>query len=95
MRKVSIETLTGDFEAIALLAQQIGFRNGTIVEDQIARRASLDAELILLLAHGQAVGGFLNNEGADAFVLEQSVGRGEDDHRLGFVAIRTRMCSSE
>ena len=73
-----------DLESHALRAQQILLRDGGVLEDDVAGGGGADAELLLLLAQGDAGRVHGHHEGADALVLLALVGGSEDDGGTGW-----------
>ena len=62
-------------------------RHAAAVEQQLARAARADAELVFLLADREARGAALDEERGDALVSRLGVDRGEDDEQVRLVAV--------
>jgi hypothetical protein len=71
----------------ACAAQQRVGRQAHVFEHEVARAAAPDAHLVLLLAQGQALRGFGNDEGGDTLVFGGFVGGCKHDGSIGFVPI--------
>ena len=80
----AVERLHGDLEAHPGLADEVPGGDDGVLEDDVGRGAGADAELVLLLAVGDALrlreG---HDEGRDALVLQRLVSRGEDNDAGG------------
>ena len=61
-----VERAERDGEALALGADQVLVRDADVVEDRLAGRRALDAELVLELADAEAGPVGLDHEGGDA-----------------------------
>ena len=82
----ALERPQGDRQPLALLADQVRRRDAHVVEHRRAGRRALDAELVLELAHREALAIGLDDEGAHAPVL--AVGHREHDVEVGDAGVR-------
>ena len=86
-----VERLDGDLVAAADVAEHVGARHPAILQQQLARAARANAELVLFLADGEPGEAALDEEGGDAAVAGFRVDIGKDDEQVGFV----RVCDPE
>src|SRR5207302_8302039 len=86
-----VQRLDGDLVALAGLAQDVLLRHAAVFEDQLARGGGPDAELVLLLADGEAGEVALDEKGGNALVAGVGVGVGEDDEDTRFMGVRYLM----
>jgi hypothetical protein len=63
-----VQRLDGDLVALADLAEHVGARHAAILEQQLARAAGADAELVFLLADGEAGKAALDEKRGDAAI---------------------------
>jgi hypothetical protein len=77
-----VEGLDGDLVALAHLAEHVLLGDLAVLEDQLAGARRADAELVLLLADGEALEAALDEEGRDALVALRRVDVGEDDEEV-------------
>ena len=82
-----VERLDGDLVALADLAEHVRSRHAAVLEDQLARAARTDAELVFLLADREAGRVALDQERRDALVAGAGIDVGEDDEEVGLVAV--------
>ena len=68
----------GDFEALALLAQQVFLGNLYVVEDQLRRGGGADAHFIIVVTELEAFPTLLHNKSRDAPGADVRRGDGED-----------------
>ena len=83
-----VERLDGDGVPASRFAQHVGGGDAAVVEEQLARAAGADAQLVLLLADLEAGRPPVDDERGDAAVAGLGVGVGEHDEDLGLVAVR-------
>ena len=88
----AVQSLHGDLEALALLAQHTILGDHAILEDQVAGRAAANAHLLLVLALREALIGFLHDESGDllhgaAALIGGLAGDGDDDEGIRHVAV--------
>ena len=82
-----VERLDRDLVALADRAEHVLLRHLACVEEQFGGAAGADAELVLLLPHGESLEAALDNERRDPLVAGRRVHGREDDEdpRLGAV----------
>lgn len=78
-----VQQADGILVALADLAEQVLARDLDVVEGDDAGAARADAELLLLLGDGEALGALLDHEGGDAAVALARVDVGEYDEEVG------------
>src|SRR5205085_2265138 len=77
----------GDLVALADLAEDAGARHLTVLEDQLARAARADAELVLFAADGEPGGAAFDQKRGDAAIARVRVDVGKHDEEARFVAV--------
>ena len=82
-----VQRLDGDLVALADFAEHVRFRHAAVFENQLAGGRRADAELVFLLADGEAGEVALDEERGDAVVAGLGIDGGEDDEESGFVAV--------
>src|SRR5688500_14271128 len=82
-----VERFDRDLVAFSRLAEHVGPRDVTVLEQQLARTAGADPELVFLLADGEPGEAALDDEGSDAAVAGVRIQRREDDEDVRFVAV--------
>ena len=82
-----VERLDRDLVALADLAEHVGRGHDAVVEEQLAGAAGADAELVFLLADGEAGRAALDEERRDAVVAGVGIDGGEDDEEVGLVGV--------
>jgi hypothetical protein len=83
-----VQGLDRDFVAFARFAEDLGLWHAALLEDQLARAAGADAELVLLLPDNESLRAALDDEGGDAAVTGVRIDGREDDEDVGFVGVR-------
>ena len=83
-----VERVHRDLEALALLADQVLGRHLDVLEEELARRARPDPELVLLVARREARHPLLEHERADALVRRGRIGLREDERVVGDGRVR-------
>ena len=74
-------------EADPGLAEEVLRGHRAVLEDDVAGGGCPDAQLVLLLAEGEALRRHRDVEGADPLVLHAAICRGKDDRPLRLVSI--------
>src|SRR5262249_41591817 len=82
-----VQCLDRDLVALADFAEDVAARDAALLEDQLARAAGANPELVLLLADAEAVEAALDEERGDAAVARLGIGVGKDDEKAGLVAV--------
>ena len=82
-----VQRLDGHLVALADLAEHVRPRDAALLEQQLARAAGADAELVLLFPDGEPVEFPLDEERRDAAIARLRVRVREDDEDVGFVAV--------
>ena len=83
-----VERFDRDFVTLADFAEDVRARHPALVEDQLARAAGADAQLVFLLADAKALESTLDQERGDAAVAGARVRVGEHDEEIGFLCVR-------
>src|SRR5256714_3200061 len=78
-----VEPVHRDLEALPLLAHEVLGRHLDVLEEELARGAGPDAELVLRVRRREAGRALLDDEGRDALVLRGRVGLREDERVVG------------
>ncbi|KAH6608409.1 Protein kinase C-like protein [Trichoderma cornu-damae] len=78
-----VEDADGVLVALAALAEDVVLGDDDVVEVEDAGAAGADAELLLLLGDGEALGALVDDEGGDALVALGRVEVGEDEEDAG------------
>jgi hypothetical protein len=68
-------------------AEDVGARDVTLLQQQLARAARADAELVLLLANGKTLEPTLDQKRGDAAIPRVGIDVGEDDEEVSFVGV--------
>src|SRR6476659_2994807 len=84
-------TVRRDLETLALFADQVLRRHLDVLEEELARRAGPDTELVLGVGSREARHALLEHESRDAFVFRRRVGLGEDERVVGNGRVRDRV----
>jgi hypothetical protein len=74
----------GDLVAFADFSEDVGGGHPAVVEEELAGGGGADAELVFLLADGEAGGFTLDEEGRDALIAGRGINRSEDDEEASF-----------
>ena len=89
----AVQSLHGDLEALALLAQHTILGDDAILEDQVAGRGTANTHLLLVLALREALVVLLHDESGDllhgaAALVDDLAGDGDDDEGISHVAVQ-------
>ena len=82
-----VERFDRDLVALADLAEDLRLRHDAVFEEQLARAAGADAELVFLLADRESRRAAIDDERGDAAVAGIGIDVGEHDEHVGFVAV--------
>src|SRR4051812_19054019 len=83
-----VQRLDGDLVSLADLAEHVRGGYAAVFEDELARAARTNPELVLLLAHREPRERSLDDEGGDPAVAGRRIDRGEHDKDVGLVSVR-------
>ena len=82
-----VERFDGDLVAAPDLAQHVRPRHAAVFQQQLARAAGADAELVFLLADGEPGKAALDEKRGDAAIARVGIHGRKDDEEVGFVGV--------
>src|SRR5262245_55383077 len=82
-----VERFDRNLVALADLAEDVVARHGAVLEQQLARAAGADPELVFLPANREARKTALHEKGGDSAVTGRWIHRSEHDDEIGFRAV--------
>jgi len=82
-----VERLNGDLVAFANVAEDVCTRHPALIEEELARAAGANPELVLLPADRKAGGAPFDEKRRDAAIARGRVDVGEDDEEVGLVGV--------
>jgi hypothetical protein len=80
-----VQRLDGDLVSLADFTEYVPTRNVTVLEQQLARAARADSELVLFLAHREPLEAALDEKRRDAAIPGFGVDIGEHDEQAGLI----------